>query len=284
MDAFMTPADVASPGASDPASFSDTICVALANEQRAHNMTRAYLAQQFTRCVELEDQLKKSKQQIASMSMTIKSLGAIVKHNASKQTSEESASYNPAEYSSETEEVALRAFYREYNRLKNAAEANEDEKEQLARSQDNNLTKQHVASLPVEDAQLYNLDLLQKPDPDNSADSVLRRTLRKHFSLDSSADDKNGPITPSKKPGTLNNLIEISPESINGVSNVRLEVQNGSRDPAATQVRLLVSEVRLLLDRQVTDNQQSATDSTVNSVQFTALASICADVTDRYPE
>ena len=214
------------------ATFGDTLCTALANEQRAHHLTKTALNQHMARCAELEDQLDKSKKQIASMSATIKGLGAIVKHNASKQSSEQSGSYRLSERSDDIEEAALREFYRQYNDLQKAARARDAQKEIEKPEQKEELPSQKkdaagdvvaaavvAPGVSMDDTLLYNLDLLQKPDPDDAAESVLRRTLRKHFSIDSSADEGCVLVTPCKKRSNLNNLIEISPESTNGVND-----------------------------------------------------------------
>ncbi|EXJ64828.1 hypothetical protein A1O7_01166 [Cladophialophora yegresii CBS 114405] len=244
---FMPTADALSPGISDPASISETLCNALANEQRTHNATKAALAQHITRCVELEDQLRRSKQQIASMSVTIKSLGAIIKHNTSKQNSEQDESHNKVGYSEEAEETALRDFYREYNRLRQGAKKGSKEpgkgKEFVSdgSGQDNDLTKQEAVGV-VDDSQLYNLDLLVKPDAGDSVESVLRRTLRKNFSLDSSADDGKAPGTPQNTRDSLNRLIDISPESgAEGKDTMRAKehvpVTNGHGSLTRTQIQ-----------------------------------------------
>jgi hypothetical protein len=242
-------------GAAEASSFGDTLCTALANEQHAHRATKMALNQHITRCLELEEQLNKTKQQIASMSVTINNLGAIVKHNASKQSSEESGSYDLSERSAEAEEVALREFYREYNKLKNAAKEREEqnEKADLGQNDDDNSTCKDAAStlasttadVSVDDAQLYNLDLLQKPDPDDSTDSILRRTLRKHFSIDSSASDGKVTSTPSKSYSSLNKLIDVSPVSAENAKDMvenPPKTGNGIRafTPTSTQMRLLV--------------------------------------------
>jgi hypothetical protein len=245
---FMPATGVLSPAVSDSVSISETLCNALANEQRAHNTTKAALAQHITQFVELEDQLRRSKQQVASMTITIKSLGAIIKHNASKQTCEPDESHNPVEYSEEAEEAALRDFYREYNRLSEAAKEREEEKrkelDNKEQRQGNNLTKHEAV---VDDAQLYNLDLLAKPDTGDSAESVLRRTLRKHFSVESSLDDSKGPETPSHARGRLNRLIDISPESAAGCKDTipakeHTPAKNSNGSLTQTQIQLQVNE------------------------------------------
>ncbi|OCT46497.1 hypothetical protein CLCR_01831 [Cladophialophora carrionii] len=251
--AFMPTADALSPGVSDPVWISETLCNALANEQRTHNITKATLAQHVTRCIELEDQLRRSKQQIASMTVTIKSLGAIIKHNTSKQNSEQDGSHTTLGYSEEAEEVALRDFYREYNRLREAAHKGEEETgkgkefDNNDSRQENDTTKQEAVEV-VDDAQLYNLDLLVKPDTGDSAESVLRRTLRKHFSLDSSADDGKAPETPQNTRDTLTRLVDISPESGAGGKDAmrakgHVPVTNGNRSLTRTQIRPSSSEV-----------------------------------------
>ncbi|KIW72637.1 hypothetical protein PV04_00817 [Phialophora macrospora] len=242
---FMPAAGVLSPGVSESVSISETLCNALANEQRAHNITKTALAQHITQCIELEDQLRRSKQQIASMTITIKSLGAIIKHNTSKQDSEQDESRHTVEYSEEAEEAALRDFYCEYNKLSEAEKKREEEKRKELDNkdpcQDSDLTKQKPV---VEDAQLYNLDLLAKPDTDDSAESVLRRTLRKHFSLDSCPGDGKSPETPSHARGRLNRLIDISPESAAGdkdtirtEGHIPVNNRNGSLTQTQTQLQ-----------------------------------------------
>ncbi len=119
---FMPAANLLSPGLNDPAPLSETLCKALANEQSAHSTTKAALVDHITRRVELEDQLKTNKQTIASMNTTIKNLGAIIKHNATKQTPVSAASSKQTECSEDPEEIALRAYYREFRRLKKMAE------------------------------------------------------------------------------------------------------------------------------------------------------------------
>ena len=258
--AFMPGTELLSPGLSDSASFNNTLCVALANEQRAHQLTKAALSQQIIRNVELEDQLKRSKQQVVSMTTTINNLGAIIKHNASKQNSEDSTSYNHFGSSEDAEEAALKDFYREHQKLKDAVK----EREERQTRQETDLKEPHqVNGLPkkdtvetasasppgktIDDAQLYNLELLQKPDECNSTNSVLRRTLRKHFSLDSGANDVKPLATPSKQRGVISKLVDISPESMEisliGEEN-NMSQDNSNEDGSGLmpmQIRLLVS-------------------------------------------
>ncbi|KIW50754.1 hypothetical protein PV05_09542 [Exophiala xenobiotica] len=77
-----TTSTLPSPTLSAPRSV--TLCLALANEQQAHNATRLELNQEVQRCLELEAQIKKHVQQIASLTVTVNNLGAIIKHNINK--------------------------------------------------------------------------------------------------------------------------------------------------------------------------------------------------------
>ncbi|KIW96575.1 uncharacterized protein Z519_01966 [Cladophialophora bantiana CBS 173.52] len=213
---------------SDSTSFSETLCVALENEQRAHKATRAALAQQIMRRAEVEDQLRKSRQQIASMTTTINNLGAIIKYNANKSDADTTGGHKKTDLSEEDEEAALKEFYREYQKVKDAAKEKAQPKgrEQSTGkeySEPDISAQKDVAGVVAaaacdiaDDAQLYNLDLLKKPTFDDSADSALRRTLRKHFSIDETADDDKFPVTPAKIRPSINRLIDISPESLGG--------------------------------------------------------------------
>ncbi|OAP62489.1 hypothetical protein AYL99_04694 [Fonsecaea erecta] len=222
---FMPDKDSFGQGLSDSTSFSETLCVALANEQRAHAATKAALALQIRQRAEVEDQLKKSQQQIASMTATIKNLGAIIKHNVTKDC-DTSVARRGTDVSEAAEQAALREFYRDYQKVKDAAKEKEQCKAKVQytgeeRSGTSFVAKRDTAdviivssSRVVDDTQLYNLDLLKKPTFDNSADSILRRTLRKHFSIDETADDSKPPTTPTRHRPSINRLIDISPESL----------------------------------------------------------------------
>ncbi|KIW84562.1 hypothetical protein Z517_03812 [Fonsecaea pedrosoi CBS 271.37] len=219
----------ASQNPSDSTSFSQTLFVALTNEQQAHNVTKAALVEQIKQRVEVEDELEKSRRQIASMTTTINTLGAIIKYNASKGNGDTTKERQKTETSEEDEEVALREFYREYQKVKDAAKGRHGRKEMEQhageeRSGNCVSAKENAVDVTVppsgdvvDDAQLYNLDLLKKPTFDDSADSILRRTLRKHFSIEDNGEDGNPPATPARRRPGIAKLIDISPESVGEV-------------------------------------------------------------------
>lgn len=230
---FLPPTELVSPSHTKSSSFDQTLCVALANEQRAHSATKDLLVQQISRCAHLEEQLKKSQTQIASLNTTVNNLGAIIKHNARKQNSEDKRSQKSIDWSESTEEAALKEFYRDYQKLKDQTKEREDAKarqekihhiQSLSASNGdvNNIAgaQATTTSRMVDDLQLYNLDFLQKPDLSDSQDLVLRQTLRKHFSIEDFADIGKTPVTPSKRRPGLNRLIDITPEeSVTGVKD-----------------------------------------------------------------
>ncbi|EXJ61305.1 uncharacterized protein A1O5_11862 [Cladophialophora psammophila CBS 110553] len=256
---FISEGGLAGQNLSDSTSFSETLCVALANEQRAHNATRAVLAQQITRRAEVEDQLRKSRQQIASMTTTINNLGAIIKYNANKSDADTTGGHKKTNLSKADEEAALKEFYREHQKVKDAAKekAQPKEKEQSTSKEYSGTgisAKKDVAGVAaaaasdvVDDAQLYNLDLLKKPTFDNSADSILRRTLRKHFSIDETADDGKFPATPAKSRPSINRLIEISPESLGGAKE---------KEAAERENDMRVSKDQARSNNPLNDSQQ----------------------------
>jgi hypothetical protein len=252
--------------------LSEILCKALESEQRAHKATKATLAQYMSQNSALEGQLVQAKRQISSLNVTVKNLGAIIKHNASKQSSEESKSVSRANSSEDTEEAALREFYREYNDLKKLmapgqrCAANGEPLRGDARTSSNAV--ETATAKVVDDAQLYNLELLQKPDGDNSADSILRRTLRKHFSLDSAADDGQVLATPSQTRRNFSQLIDISPESVEagrGRDNPHPATHGKAENPITGLANHRASD-----KVNCTDSSQDVTNSVYRSVCVTS--------------
>lgn len=235
-----------SKGPGDSDTFNQALCLALANEQRAHKVNKLALNQQAQRCLELEEQLKRNATQISSLTTTVNNLGAIIKHNATKDHAESPIGVQKTDPVEDAEEVALREFYRARQNLRKSGEetsilydALERQKEQyeakdLSAKTDDAAAAEAVGTAStalaadtaiaarwanaeegikaVDDAQLFNLDLLKNPDFDDSPASALRRTLRKHFFVD---DDKS-PTTPVTHRKQSDRLIDISPESVQG--------------------------------------------------------------------
>ncbi|KIW30631.1 hypothetical protein, variant 1 [Cladophialophora immunda] len=260
---------------SDSTSFTETLCVALANEQRAHNATKAALAEKIDRCILMESQIRRNRQQITSMTTTIKSLGAIVKHNANGSKGKPPVAWwYETDVSEDNDEVALREFYREYQKVKDAAKEKDQYKEEeqhteeerpgtgVSAKKDTTGVVVAPSSDVVDDAELYNLDLLKKPTFDNSADSVLRRTLRKHFSIDDNADDGKPPMTPTRRRPSINRLIDISPESSGEAKE---------KDKTEREYDMGTPKKETLVDNSANDSQQRLNASTTNPSQVRLL-------------
>ncbi|KIX93319.1 uncharacterized protein Z520_10962 [Fonsecaea multimorphosa CBS 102226] len=277
----------------DETSFSETLCVALANEQRAHSVTKAVLNYQIRKRTEAEDQLKQYRQQISSMTMTIKNLGDIIKYNTNKYHRVAPGVWplerpgvwpdklKIANFPDESEEeAALKEFYREYQKAKDAAKEKEQRKEkeqqtEKERSGTGVSAKKDTADVNVapfndvvDDAQLYNLELLKKPTFDDSADSILRRTLRKHFSIDENVDDGKAPTTPARRRPSINRLIDISPESLGEAKEK--EKTEGEGDMAApkeeSRVDDLANEIQQRLKVSTNSKSQVRLLTTENPV------------------
>ncbi|KAI1621317.1 hypothetical protein EDD37DRAFT_672975 [Exophiala viscosa] len=213
----------------DSSTVNQSLCLALVNEQQAHNSTRLALTQEVQRCLGLESQLKKNLQQISSLTATVNNLGAIIKYNVNKDGATKEETRKKAHSSSDVEDADLKAFYRNHPRLRRSEEERKlhdaiqrqmDEVESKDPST-TIITTEPVAAAPnvvkLDETQLFNLELLKDPKFDDSPASALRRTLRKHFAIadDNKTQDKS-PITPVKATVNGNKLIDISPESPEG--------------------------------------------------------------------
>ncbi|KAJ9602427.1 hypothetical protein H2200_012969 [Cladophialophora chaetospira] len=282
---FMPTTDLHSAGISDSASVTGTLFNALANEQHAHinekgahNATKADLAQQITICAEQAKQLEAYERKIAQMQTQLDLLKAIVKHNASQRDSDEMESNKEARYSEDAADPGLNKYYRETRKLKKTDNQEEgtkgeqvDHADPLQDEKPTNDAAHTVAAASanevVDDLHLFNLDLLQNLDSDNSIDPALRRTLRKQFSIDSSADDGK---PPSKKRGSLYNLVNIATESVGSVRDMPVSSTsvNGNLSPA--QTRLPVGEQIDMHRSTETDKQQDTTDPAVTPEDFDA--------------
>lgn len=266
---YLPPTELVNPSRPESSSFNETLCVALTNEQRSHSATKDLLLQQLTRCAQLEEQLKKNQTQIASLNTTINNLGAIIKHNASKQNSEDKRSQKSIDWSESTEEAALKEFYRDYQKLKDQTKERAEAKARQERmhqvenlsTRNGDLSSSDGAQTAAnggmdDDLQLYNLDFLQKPDMGDIQDSVLRQTLRKHFSIENFANIGKTPVTPSKRRPGLNRLIDITPEeSVTGAKdNDITQEPAGSivvRHSPADDKSIVQNEVSMLPNNQL---------------------------------
>lgn len=223
----------------ESATFSETLCLALMNEQQAHHATKVALNQQVQRCSELEEQIKRNMQQIVSLNITRNNLGAIIKHNASKHGSR-AAGEASTDQDEDAEEAALKEFYRTHQKLcrKRDETTGKDSLKTQKKQEFDDVVATGVAhdagpalAAKVDDAQLFNLELLKNPEFDDSPGSALRRTLRKHFSIDCGLKDKATPSTPAGKHSRGDRLIDISPESVEGgkqKDNCNMDVNKGS--------------------------------------------------------
>jgi hypothetical protein len=269
-----------SPGHSENPLVGDILVMALANEQQAHAKAKAALGVQIDRCVGLEAQVRKCEQKMASMEATISSLGAIVKHNAKQFKTQTDANHVPI-WPREQEEAGLREFYRKYNKANEAAA--EKDRGNLLFARRTSTPDSLTTSLLPADTELYNLDLLQEPDDDNDnpTDSALRRTLRKHFSIETNDET----FTPAKSAGraSLKNLLEISPPSAKDatkedVSKVKGSVPNDAK-PASSPTEpsasgLTSTQVRLPVGSKVHPPPQIGVTDFIKDTQEPALGNL----------
>ncbi|KAK5209958.1 hypothetical protein LTR41_004590 [Exophiala xenobiotica] len=91
----------------NPATINQSLCLALANEQQAHNATRVALNQEVQRCMELEAQIKNNVQQIASLTVPVKNLGAIIKHNINKDNHTDTEAERGGSFAEDEENTAV---------------------------------------------------------------------------------------------------------------------------------------------------------------------------------
>lgn len=228
-------------GLPDTTTVNQSLCLALVNEQQAHNATRLALNQEVQRCLELEAQNKKNVQQISSLTATVNNLGAILKHNVNHNCADREAKERSVDSAQDAEEKALNEFYGDNPRLtKNGGQtilhdALRRQRENYE-SQGYAIQKESVLGAANrakvdDDAHLFNLDLLKSPNLDSSPASALRRTLRKHFSIkDDVKADKAIPTTPVKPRTRANKLINISPESAESAEN-NMQSDDGEASP-----------------------------------------------------
>ncbi|KIW17401.1 hypothetical protein PV08_04595 [Exophiala spinifera] len=194
----------------DPAALSQSLCLALANEQQAHNATKLALEEETQRCLHLEQQIEKYIQKIATLTTTVKSLGAIIKHNVNQE--------NQAHLKDDNRESTMKrnqeeAIPKELSQDHSSPNVEEMEPPNPGCEEQNDFTEAiAVAETVVDEAQLFNLELLKSPRFDPSPDAALRNTLRKHFVVtDSSAEATTK--TPANKHVDVRKLIDLSPES-----------------------------------------------------------------------
>lgn len=208
----------------DPTAINQSLCLALANEQQAHNATRLALEKESQRCLQLEGQIEENLQTIKRLNTTVNSLGAIIKHNLSKENEAHHTDGNKkGTAESNQEEADLKEFYRDHSRLRKDHESEKTEVRDMKdmERQYPGGKEQHglagivaVAETVVDEVQLFNLELLKSPNfgPGPSPESALRNTLRKHFAItDTSVQTTTK--TPTKTRVNANKLIDLSPES-----------------------------------------------------------------------
>ncbi|KAK4936253.1 hypothetical protein LTR10_022840 [Elasticomyces elasticus] len=228
MSSPILPASSGSLNYPDSSTVNQSLCLALVNEQQAHNSTRLALTQEVQRCLELESQLKKNLQQISSLTATVNNLGAIIKYNVNKDAVTKEEASKKTDSLSVVEDADLKAFYRNHPRLRRSDEERKlhdamqrQMEEAESTAQLTSIITEPVAALAnavkLDETQLFNLELLKDPKFDDSPASALRRTLRKHFAItdDNKTQDKL-PVTPVKAPVNANKLIDISPDSPEG--------------------------------------------------------------------
>lgn len=207
----------------EPAVINQSLCLALANEQQAHNETRLALEEESQRCLQLEQQIEMYIQKIARLNTTVNSLGAIIKHNVNKENeAHRNDSNKESTIEADQEGVSLKEFYRNHSLLRKDRESEkttlgEDvknvERQYPGGEEENDLTgTAALAETVVDEAQLFNLELLKSPKYDPSPESALRNTLRKHFVI-TEASVQTTIKTPIKTSADANKLIDLSPES-----------------------------------------------------------------------
>lgn len=256
----------------DSSTINQSLCLALVNEQQAHQATRLALTQEVQRCLELEAQLKRNLQQISSLTATVSNLGAIIKYNVNKEDATKAGKRE--QVFGDAEDADLKEFYRNHPRLRKSEEEGHlhDAIQRQIEDAESKGLLETTATEPVDaaanvvkldDPQLFNLDLLKDPKFDDSPASALRRTLRKHFAIaDDDHTQNTSPQTPVKAPtnANANKLIDISPESpesgqdtmdkkkmgkgpgLRGGKNDNSDAdEHGSGTPQAAKPRLLVS-------------------------------------------
>ena len=266
--AFMLDNAGTTTGLHDSTTLNQSLCLALANEQQAHAATKVALSQEIQRCMQLEEAIKRNQQQIQSLVTTVNNLGAIIKHNVKNQNADKKEGPIADKLAEDEEVAALKEFYRTHQQLtKNSDkpvlyDALKYQKEQHgARSRP--VLKEVVASASgvnigevkeLDDTQLFNLDLLKSPPFDDSPASALRRTLRKHFMIAETENQKSDqmPATPFQTRTVTDKLIDVSPDSD---MNAKDTVENKAPGLAMSHRDDLTSGSRHRFDTMVSESK-----------------------------
>lgn len=212
----------ASAASDDDSALSKSLCLALANEQQAHQTTKAASLEFNKKIEQLESEVEKLQNDMKSRDWTIKMLKGIIKKTEAESThTPESPERKARPSSSHDEDADLREFYRNHqvarqersSILYDALERQKAEYETRgypAQNQPNIPKDGDVKGASTDDVQLYNFEALQSPDGQKALSKDWQRTLRKHFSVENFETTVK---TPSKSSTRPDKLVELSPES-----------------------------------------------------------------------
>lgn len=212
----------ASTASDDESARSKSLCLALANEQEAHQATKTAFLEFKKKIEHLESEVEKLQNDMKSRDWTIKMLKGIIKKTEEEAAQPpESPERKARASSSHDEDADLREFYRNHqvarqersSILYDALERQKTEYETRgypAKDQPMILKDGNVKGTSTDDVQLYNFEALQSPDGQKALSNDWQRTLRKHFSVENFESTVKTPCKTSIRP---DKLVELSPES-----------------------------------------------------------------------
>lgn len=189
----------------------------LAAEQHAHHATQIALEDSLSRVKELEGDMKKIEKQNKSLVSAVNMLGGIIKHNQHKVSRKD---LTPTKLNSSVEEVKAEPEEPVHQMSPIVYDVLA---KQLAEKEGRNCTEVEVASVAdslqvneagstTDDTDLFNLELLQSPEREETAGSALCRTLRRHF-FESPEMDNTGRLSRVATPlQSTDKLISVSPD------------------------------------------------------------------------
>ena len=220
----------------------------LASEQNAHHATQIALEEALNKVSELENSMKKIEKQNKSLVSAVNMLGGIIKHNQHKLRKRDQTPTKPdissedvnAELSEPVEQVSPIVYDVLAKQL--AQKENRSGMETEATSVADSVQVKPIK--PADDTDLFNLELLKRPVQEDSAESALRRTLRRHF-IESSDEDNTARLSRVVSPvQSANQLISVSPDDHHSdtqynsllAGSQRLQTVNMSATPTKSKV------------------------------------------------
>ena len=211
----------------DGSTLTRSLCIALANEQEAHQATKTAALQLGKKVVQLESDIEKLQNDMKSRDWTIKMLKGIIKNKEEESVNRDAKIKRNARSSSSNDDDAdLREFYRNHQQLAkqertsilyDALERQKCEyekrgypaKEQLVLRPRND----HQKEASTNDVQLFDFEALQSPEVQKTLSKDWQQTLRKHFSVENIENIENIVKTPGNPSIRPDKLMELSPDT-----------------------------------------------------------------------